>query len=69
MLIRLIAICKQEYMLIEDTSKIQSWHNRLENGFIQSGIKIGVTSTGYYMPKDKNKLEIHFRERPVRPST
>lgn len=22
-----------------------------------------MTSTGYYMSKDKNKLEIHFRDR------
>lgn len=48
---------------MKDTNKIQGWHNSLENGFIQTGQKTLVTSTGYYMPEDKNKLEIHFRER------
>lgn len=35
----------------------------LENRFIQTGCKIIVTSAGYYMPKNKNKVEIHLRER------
>ena len=50
-------------MLIEDISKIQNWHNNLEKQIHSNRLKTVVTSTDFYMPKDKNKLEIHFRER------